>query len=392
MDTNNKKRKILIFSTAYYPFVGGAEVAVKEITDRSDSYDFDLITARLGRNLPSEDRVGNVNVYRIGVGVPILDKVALPFLGVIKTWSLNNKNNYYAFWGIMASFSSGAGYLFNLFRRFTFNKKIPMVLTLQEGDSEEHLKYKWFGLIALSWKASLRQTDILTAISTFLLNRAEKNGYSGKKFLVPNGVDIELFSQDFDEQVIQAIKDKLGKKEGDVFLVTTSRLSYKNGIDDVIRSLTMLPDNISFIIIGRGNEGPALQKLASDLGVSGRVKFLGFVDYKEIPKYLRACDIFVRASRSEGFGNSFIEAMACGLPVIATPVGGIVDFINDKETGVFCSPDNPKSISIAVNEIMKDEEMTQKIIRNAFLRVKERYSWNLVSKKMLDVFDTIKND
>ena len=69
--TNDQRRRILIFSTAYYPFVGGAEVAVKEITDRLvGSFDFDLITARFEKKLPPVEKVGNVTVYRIGSGKP----------------------------------------------------------------------------------------------------------------------------------------------------------------------------------------------------------------------------------------------------------------------------------------------------------------------------------
>lgn len=390
MDTDNQKKKILIFSTAYHPFIGGAEVAIKEITHRLKTYEFDLITARFKRDMPTFERVGNVNVYRVGFGMATLDKVLLPFLGAIKTRSLNKKNNYFCFWGVMMSYASLSAYVFNIFKFIFTKKRIPIVLTLQEGDSEEHLNYRWFGLIALSWKVFLRQTDILTGISTFLIHRAEKNGYSRESFLVPNGVDFSIFSEEIAEPKIEEIKRNLNKKENDIFLVTTGRLTHKNAIDDVIRSLTMLPDNISFVIIGKGMLGESLQKLAKDLNVKDRVKFLGFVDYNDIPKYLRACDIFIRPSRSEGFGNSFIEAMASGLPVIATPVGGITDFITDKETGFFCTPDNPKSIAVAVKQIISDKKTTISVIRNAYLLVKERYDWNLVSKKMQDVFDKIK--
>jgi hypothetical protein len=77
-----KVRNILIFSTAYYPFVGGAEVAVKEITDRlSGGFEFDLITAKMDPKLPSVEKVGPVTVYRMGKGRPMFDKLLLPFRG-----------------------------------------------------------------------------------------------------------------------------------------------------------------------------------------------------------------------------------------------------------------------------------------------------------------------
>src|SRR3989344_1919018 len=383
MATNNSKRRILIFSTAYYPFVGGAEVAIKEITDRlGNDFDFDLITARL-------QKIGNVNVYRTGVGRVVLDKLILPFVGVRLVSKLYKQNNYFCFWAMMVTFGSGAGFLYNIFRKLSGRKKIPIILTLQEGDSESHLKYKWAGLIALSWKLALWQTDFLTGISNFLLNKAKRNGYKKEVFLVPNGVDVRIFSQKIEDKTKIEIKKSLAKKEGDVFLVTSGRLARKNAIDDIISALTLLPENISLLIIGKGDEGPNLQKQAKELKVSDRVKFLGFLPYKDIPKYLSVCDIFIRPSRSEGFGNSFIEAMAASLPVIATPVGGIPDFVDDKETGFFASPDNPQSIKVAVMTLLNDKTLRDNIVQKAQNRVLGGYSWDRIANQMGAVFDRI---
>jgi|SRR3989338_304332 len=383
-------KRILIFSTAYHPFVGGAEVAIKEITDRlRGDFQFDLITARLGRDLPKIEKVGSVTVYRIGIGRPLFDKLLLPFAGAVLAWRLNNRANYHCFWAVMATFGSGAGYICNIMRVMVGRKKIPIIMTLQEGDSENYLKYKWAGLVALSWKLSLWQASYLTAISSFLLHRAKKNGYKGDFSLVPNGVDVGLFSKEIGEDVKNDIKNRLGKKSGDVFLVTSGRLTHKNAVDDIISALVQLPSNISLIVIGKGDRGPRLQKQARDLSVADKVKFLGFIDYSDIPKYLSVCDIFIRPSRSEGFGNSFIEAMATGIPVIATPVGGIPDFIDDKETGIFCSSDNPQSIARAVTTLLNDTSLRNNIISKAKARVTERYSWDKVALEMKAVFDVV---
>ena len=390
MSNQRNIKKILIFSTAYYPFVGGAEVAVKEITDRLGSdFEFDLITAKLQKDLPKVEKLDKVNVYRVGIGNLIFDKMILPFFGAILAWRLNKKRSYYCFWGIMVTFGSGAGYIFNILRVLTGKKKVPIVLTLQEGDSENYLQYKWAGLIDLSWRMALWNTDFLTGISNFLLNRAKKRGYEGRQALVPNGVDVNIFSKEINEKTKEELKMRLSKKQNEVFLVTVSRLVHKNATDDIISALTHLPENISLVVIGKGDLGPDLQKQARDLGVSEKVKFLGFVPYADLPKYFSACDIFIRPSRSEGFGNSFIEAMAAGLPVIATPVGGIPDFIDDGETGVFCSPDNPQSIAQAVNLLLKDEALRDKIKDKAKKRVVENYSWDHIAVKMKDVLESL---
>ncbi len=381
------KKKILIFSTAYIPFIGGAEVAIKEITDRlrkraTDSFEFDLITAKLDKNLPSVEVLGAVTVYRVGSGSVLLDKLLLPFRGAWLAFQLTKKVHYQCFWAVMVTFGAGAGYVCNIFRQLSFKKKIPIILTLQEGDSENYLQYKWGGLISLSWRLALWKTDYLTAISTFLLHRAEKYGYKGKSRVVPNGVDVPLFSKKIPHKTGLKIQKMLGKNPSDIFLVTVSRLVHKNATDDIIRALVLLPPYISLIVIGKGEEGPALQTLARDLGVSHRVKFLGFISYENIPQYLAICDIFVRPSRSEGFGNSFIEAMTIGLPVIATPVGGIPDFLDDGKTGVFCSPDNPKSLAQAVLLLLGNHSLARNIVFAARERVRERYDWNIIAREM----------
>lgn len=393
MDTNNKKKRILIFSLVYYPrIVGGAEIAIKEITDRlGNKYDFDMITLRKGDSL--FERVGNIDVYRVGFGWKqneknILSKIKVykylfPFFAYIKARKLNKDKKYDLTWSMMANYAGFGALFFKL-----NNKKTPFLLTLQEGDSISHIKSRvWF--VYPLFKMIFTRADRIQAISKFLADFGKSMGYKGEIDIVPNGVDLNVFTKEVSVYEKDLLKQRLGKKEGDIFLVTTSRLVYKNAVDDIISALVKLPENVSLLVLGVGEEDVKLQKLSESLGVENRVKFLGFIDYKEIPKYFSVSDIFVRPSRSEGFGNSFIEAMASKLPVIATPVGGIVDFLDDKETGVFCAPNNPQSISNAVKQILQDEKLKNHIIDRGFSRVNERYSWDKVTNEMNTVFDKV---
>ena len=120
-------KKVLIFSTAYFPLIGGAEIAVNEITNRINNYQWDLVTAKINNKLPDKEQIGNVNVYRIGIGLGSFDKFLLPFFGFLKALRLNKKNNYDIVWSIMASQASiGASFLKIL------KPKIKLLLTLQE--------------------------------------------------------------------------------------------------------------------------------------------------------------------------------------------------------------------------------------------------------------------
>ena len=165
-------------------------------------------------------------------------------------------------------------------------------------------------------------------------------------------------------------------------LVTTSRLVKKNAVGDIIESLRFLPENVKLLVVGSGPLFKSLQLLTTHYSLQTRIKFVGHVVPDKIREYLWASDIFIRPSLSEGFGNSFIEAMAAGLPVIATPVGGIVDFLKDGETGLFCKVNDSKSISEAVLRLVNDPALKNKIIENASKMVTDKYDWHIVATEM----------
>jgi glycosyltransferase involved in cell wall biosynthesis len=272
----------------------------------------------------------------------------------------------------MASFSTGAACIANILLWSVGKKKVPLVLSLQEGDSESYLKFKWGGLIGLSWRLALQRTEHLVVISTYLLQRARRLGYRGPASVIPNGVNVGKFRND-EPKVFNPDK---------ILLITTSRLVPKNGAGDVIAALSLLPQSVHFKILGVGPLETQLKTQVQKLGLVERVIFGGFVDQTELPEHLHAADIFIRPSLSEGMGNSFIEAMAAGLPVIATPVGGIPDFLQDGVTGVFCEPKHPESVARAVERVIGDESLRQGLIRNAFEMVQEKYDWALIAEDM----------
>ena len=234
------------------------------------------------------------------------------------------------------------------------------------------MRFRWLGLIDLSWRLALRYTDILTVISHYLAERAQRLGYKGRVEVIPNGVNVKKF-ENVQHRMLH--KDK-------VVLITTSRLVTKNGVGDIIEALKYLPENIELHIVGIGLLESALKQKVKNLNLEDRVKFLGFIKYDDIPKYLHDADIFIRPSLSEGMGNSFIEAMAAGLSVITTPVGGVVDFLKDGETGLFCKVNNPESIAEQVKKLINNPELKIKLVQNASRVVKEKYEWDLVAKNM----------
>lgn len=397
-------KKILIFSLSYFPkHVGGAEVAIKEKTARMPEYEFHLISLRYDSTLPKEEMIGNVHVHRIGFARPNpsmgdlrtfplhLNKFLFQFLAAWKALRLHSKYRFDCTWAMMAHSCGVPAAIFKL-----VHPKVPYVLELQEGDPPEYIERKMRILWPLFSRA-FTSADVVSVISTFLGKWARRRGFKGPVVLVPNAVNTKQFSQEFPAQAIAEIQHDLGKKPGDVFVITTSRLVHKNAVDDVIRALPKVPLHVHFVILGTGPDDSMLRALAKKEAVESRIHFVGQIGHDALPKYLKACDIFIRASRSEGMGNSFVEAMAAGLPIVATQEGGIADFLFDEKrdqgkptTGWAVDKDSPEQIARAITDVMQRPERARAVVATAKRMVEGTYDWDKVSKTMKnEVFEPL---
>lgn len=391
-------KKILIFSLAYYPdAVGGAEVAIKEITDRIQKEDaeFHMVTLRYDSTLPKTEKIGNVLVHRIGFaknkpGIEDLKKFPLhynkylyQFLAAYKAIILHRKYKYDVIWAMMAH---SCGIPAGIFK--TFYPKVKYALTLQEGDPTEHIERLMKPVWPLFSRA-FTKADVIQPISSYLKQWAINRGFKGEAEIIPNGFSPASFSENDSLLEINELKEKMGKKDNDIYLVTVSRLVHKNAVDDVIKALPLLPENISFIVVGGGPDEELLKNLAKEFKVDNRVRFVGQVDRTETAKYRKISDIFIRPSRSEGMGNSFVSTMVAKLPIITTQEGGIVDFLFDAKrnpdkptTGWAVDKDSPEQIAVAVKDIIAHPEQVKKVVDNAYKLAFENYNWDNIARDM----------
>lgn len=397
-------KRVLIFSLAYLPFAGGAELALRHITDRIDDVEFDLIALRFDRNLPRVERVGNITVYRVGFSkrsptardlmrFPLyLLKVFFAFSALRKALSLYRVRRYDAVWAMM-SYAGIPAALFKL-----RHPRVPFLLTLQEGDSIAHITKRWrIKMIWPLYRMVFTKATFVQTISHYLAEFARAMGYKGPLEVIPNGVDVQKFAIENEKFKGDELRQKLGIGENEKIIITTSRLVEKNAVGDLIMALRDLDANIKLLILGTGSLEEQLRLLAKKYGLGGRVRFAGYVDIQEIPQYLAISDVFCRPSLSEGFGSSFIEAMAAGVPVVATPVGGIIDFLFDPEknpekepTGLFCDVRDPKSIAQKVKQFLSDDALRARIVANARKLAQEKYNWDLIAKEMQEkIFNTL---
>ena len=371
--------RVLVLSLAYLPFIGGAELAVKEITDRLGDIEFDMLTVNLDGKQQPVQQVGSVKVYRLGKGK--IAKYFFPFSGFRQAVKLHQAKPYDAVWAIMANQSGLIG--------VRFKKKFPKtkyLLTLQEGDSLKRIWSRTF-LIRPFYKMIYRNADHIQSISSFLEERALKYGYTGAKSIVPNGVDLERFKKEFLPAELDSFRQQLNLTKDDKVVITTSRLVHKNGVDTLIQAVKDLP--VKLLILGGGELEIQLKSLAQEIGVRDQVLFLGHIDQKDLPKYLKISDVYVRASRSEGLGSAFLEAMGAGVPVIGTKVGGIPDFLKDGENGLFCEVNNPRDLASKIQQLLDDQLLRQKLVTNAKQMVFENYDWNKVANSMKQIFNQL---
>ncbi|MFH0853878.1 MAG: glycosyltransferase family 4 protein [bacterium] len=416
---------ILIFQHTYFPFVGGAEVAVREITDRigkpqtvasagikvladtsqeenltkrhsfflqsANQVEFDLITAKIYNKLSDYEKIGNVNVYRVGRGW-ILDKYFYPILAYIKAGKLHREKRYDIAQGIMATWGGIAALLFKL--RY---KKVKYLLTEQSGDSEFFIWIRtwfWYPIYRMVYT----KADCAQVISRWLERRVRRYGCNGEIKIVPNGVNIAKFKI---KNLKLQVREELGFGRNDILIITASRLVEKNGLEDLVKGIKEIElriknyesgieaEKIRLLIAGTGKLEQKLKKLVKNLYLQDKVFFLGHISQDDLPKYLRASDVFCRPSLTEGFGNSFIEAMATGIPVIATPVGGIPDFLEDGKTGIFCKVKNPKSIADSIILLLSDKALYDNIVENARRMVEEKYDWDIIADEMRNIYNKL---
>jgi phosphatidylinositol alpha-1,6-mannosyltransferase len=181
------------------------------------------------------------------------------------------------------------------------------------------------------------------------------------------------------------------------WLVTVARLVDYKGIDTAIQVLALLAAEhpaVQYAVIGRGPDAARLRALSAELGVSDRVHLLTDVDDDELVAGYSMGDIYVGLTREtpadvEGFGISFVEAAACGLPVIATRSGGIPDAVSDGETGVLLEPGDVSGVVVAIDQLLKRPDVARRMGHAGRELVERNLNWDRVVRDMREIAATL---
>ena len=196
--------------------------------------------------------------------------------------------------------------------------------------------------------------------------------------VVPNGADARAFRPRSPEEVA-AIRAELGLPVDEPVISYVGKLVPRKGVDHLVEALGLLAGRgVRFTVVaaGMGEMRPALERRAAELGIADRIRFVGKVPHETVPMVMAAGDVFVLPSLSEGLPTVVCEAMACGLPVVATAVDGTPEIVRDGETGLLVPPRAPEPLAEALGRIVGDPELAAGMGRRAHEIAMETYTWD----------------
>jgi glycosyltransferase involved in cell wall biosynthesis len=177
--------------------------------------------------------------------------------------------------------------------------------------------------------------------------------------------------------------------DGELAIGIVAALERRKGHDVLLRALAALDGAPPWrcLVCGGGSQHQALQRLAADLGIAPRVRFLG--EQRQVADVLAALDVFVMPSRHEGLGVAVLEAMAMALPVVASAVGGIPEAVKPGETGLLVPPDDPAALAAALCELGRDIERGKRMGQAGRARVVAEFSMEAMASRYERLYDEV---
>lgn len=225
-------------------------------------------------------------------------------------------------------------------------------------------------------------TDVLITINKEDFTLAQRKMKAKCVEYVPGvGVDLEKFSKSTMDRA--AKRRELGIPEDAVLLLSVGELNNNKNHETIIRAIS--DKNVYYLIAGNGGLQQHLQNIIDNFGISDRVKLLGYrYDVKEL---YEAADIFVFPSFREGLPVSVMEAMACGLPCVASKIRGNIDLLENTEGGFLCDPQDVSEFAEKINLLATNVELREKMGRTNLMTI-QKFSTEIVTKEMQNIYAT----
>jgi glycogen(starch) synthase len=365
--------RILIVNSEYPPVGGGASNAsahiARELVQMGE--EVTVLTSAYAQ-LPREQMEGGVRVLRVpslrrnadrsSVSEQAVFMIAASILGL---WTMRQVRPQVvlAFFGV----PSGVAAWF-----WSFFFQVPYIVCLRGGDVPGFRPYdfaKYHRMLAPLLRRVWRRAAAVVANSEGLRQLAAAFEPKLPIEVIPNGVDLGAFSA--------------GRtRQPGAQLLFVGRVVYQKGLDLLFSALQKVTSPWKLTIVGDGPSAGRLKQQAAQLGIHERIHFAGWQTRDALAGFLNEADLFVYPSRHEGMPNAVLEAMASGLPVLATRIPGSEELVV-AETGLLVPSEDISALSAALETLLADGAMRTRMGIAARKRVEEQYSWRHVAEKFL---------
>ncbi len=283
--------------------------------------------------------------------------------------------------------------------------KIPLVVEvnglvldeLEVNPNSKSFAYKIFSYLAIhSEKLNYKYCDRIVSVTDKLRDEIVSS-YSipeDKIFVVNNGANTDLFKPIDQEQV----KKELGLESSKKYICFVGHLAAWQGVEFLIYASPLILEKhpeVRFLVVGDGVMKNKLLKITSELWLSDKFIFTGWVPYESVPLYINAADICVAPfikRRNAKIGLSALktyEYLACGKPIVASNIPGVKDLIEFSGGGILVNPENPEELATAIVKLISNESTRVILGEKGRKYVIENHSWNGVAKKILDICNDI---
>ncbi|MBT3643100.1 glycosyltransferase family 4 protein [archaeon] len=374
--------KILQITNSFHPVIGGQEKVVLEISKGlvKKGHEVTVLTT----DYLCEEKVGSGEKFDGIEIVRMKNDLWLAGYGYSPEAMKWLRKNYSKF--DVVHCHGYNRYLPEFAVKFLF-KKIPVVFTAHGFiHTKKNMIFKKIHDLTIG--RVVRKADICTALTELDFLDYEKLGVSKEKILVlPNGVDIEKFSNR-DEEVIRKFKTKF--KLGKNVLLYVGRIHESKGLQYVVDAIKNI--DTTLLIVGRdGGYKKVLEEKIKERGIGEKVIFAGGLSDEEVVAAYQSSDAFVLFSEWEGFGIVIIEAMAANLPVISSDRGAIPYLIKDGKNGLMSEFKNVGALRDNIMKLFGDEKLRTKLIKSG-KEFSENYSWEKIVEMVEEIYIGVEKD
>jgi glycosyltransferase involved in cell wall biosynthesis len=395
-----KAPKICIFTETYHPVVGGGETQARSLAEGlvANGYRVIVLTRRSHPSYKKLERFDGYEVYRIGPsGGNHLKKWGLLITSLPALLRLHRKYDLVFVSGFRVVGMS-AILISKLFKKVCILKADSLGEMsgdfFTKGLAKLHLSPSFlpFRIFLSVRNKILRDADAFVAISSPIARELISNNLSPDVIReIPNSVDTLKFCP-VRKKVKRKLRQKLTIPQSHKIVAFTGRLVSYKGLPLLLRvwrKMHQMHRNLTLLLVGTGgldmhNCEQELKDYVEVNGLHPSVLFTGAVD--NVHEYLKASDLFVFPTEQEAFGISVIEAMACGLPVISTVVGGVKDILQHRKNGIVIEPGNFQQLYDSLYLLISDASLSASLGESARQTVQQRYSLEIVAQEYTDLF------